>query len=154
MHALAAGRDDLRVLDFVPDAEALIGLADDVVAMGGYSTVCEILASRTRALVVPRAEPRREQVIRARRLSALGLVEMLAPGELGPAAISEWLAAGGGARPAPAVEVDMRGLARVPGLVDDLVAGRDLAGAPHLGEPPRFLRIPARRPARTGSVSA
>jgi len=39
-------------------------------------------------------------------------------------------------------------------LVDDLVAGRDLAGAPRLGEPPRFLRIPARRPARTGSVSA
>jgi len=154
VHALAAGRDDLRVLDFVPDAEALIGLADDVVAMGGYSTVCEILASRTRALVVPRAEPRHEQVIRARRLSALGLVDMLGPGGLAPAAISDWLAAGGAARPAPAAEVDMCGLARVPGLLDDLVAGADDGRAPRLADPPRFLRIPARRPARTGSVSA
>jgi len=122
--------------------------------MGGYSTVCEILASRTRALVVPRAEPRHEQVIRARRLSALGLVDMLGPGELAPAAISDWLAAGGAAGATPAAEVDMRGLARLPGLLDDLVAGRDDTGAPGLGEPPRFLRIPARRPARTGSVSA
>jgi len=154
VHALAAGRDDLRVLDFVPDAEALIGLADDVVAMGGYSTVCEILASRTRALVVPRAKPRHEQVIRARRLSALGLVDMLGPGELAPAAISDWLAAGGAARPTPAADVDTRGLARLPGLLDDLVAGADDTGAPGRGEPPRFRRIPARRPARTGSVPA
>jgi predicted glycosyltransferase len=154
VHALAAGRDDLRVLDFVPDAEALIGLADDVVAMGGYSTVCEILASRTRALLVPRAEPRHEQVIRARRMSALGLVDMLGPGELRPAAISAWLAAGGAGRPArAAAELDMGGLARMPGLLDDLVAATGDGGARRLGDPPRFLRIPARA-ARTGSVSA
>jgi predicted glycosyltransferase len=154
VHALAAGRSDLRVIDFVPDAESLIGLADDVVAMGGYSTVCEILASRSRALLVPRAEPRHEQVIRARRLSALGLTDMLDRGDLTPSAISAWLAAGGTPHPALDLEVDTHGLARVPRLLDDLVSGAGDATIPRLVEPPRFLRVPARRSARTGSVSA
>lgn len=154
VHGLAAGRDGLRVLDFVPDAEALIGLADDVVAMGGYSTVCEILASHSRALVVPRAEPRREQLIRARRLSALGLVDMLGPGELDAAAISGWLAAAGGApRPEPRTVLDMRGLARVPRLLDDLVA-RGGRRASRESSERRFTRRPARRTAHPGSVSA
>ena len=80
---------------------------------------------------------------------------MLGPGELAPAAISDWLAAGGAGAPrARAAEVDMRGLARLPGLLDDLVAGERR----HRRAPPRrpaaLPADPARRPARTGSVSA
>ena len=154
LHALAAGRDDLRVLDFVPDAEALIALADDVVAMGGYNTVCEILASAHARARRPARAPRHEQVIRARRLGALGARRHARAGRARAGRDSAWLAAGGAGRPAPAAEVDMRGLARLPGLLDELVAGDGDTGAPRLADPPRFLRIPARRPARTGSVSA
>jgi predicted glycosyltransferase len=45
--------------------------------MGGYNTFCEILSFDKPALIVPRTTPRLEQLIRARRAAALGLVSML-----------------------------------------------------------------------------
>jgi predicted glycosyltransferase len=47
------------------------------VAMGGYNTFCEVLSLDKRALIVPRTEPRLEQLIRASRAAELGLVSML-----------------------------------------------------------------------------
>jgi predicted glycosyltransferase len=88
--------------------------------MGGYSTVCEILASRTRALVVPRAEPG-EQGIRARRLAARGALDVLEPDALTPAALSAWLAARDAGRRMPAAPVDTDGLRRLPALLDELL---------------------------------
>ncbi|MCT7057374.1 hypothetical protein M1752_27035, partial [Salmonella enterica subsp. enterica serovar Sandiego] len=52
-----------------------------VVAMGGYNTYCEILSFDKPALIVPRIQPREEQLIRAQRASELGLVDMLLPEE-------------------------------------------------------------------------
>ena len=40
--------------------------------MGGYNTACEILATDTPALVVPRETPTPEQLIRARALRDAG----------------------------------------------------------------------------------
>jgi predicted glycosyltransferase len=154
LHALAAGRHDLRVLDFVPDADALIEVADDVVAMGGYNSVCEILASGKRALLVPRCEPSREQLIRARRLGELGAVDVLAPQACSAAALSTWLGAEGGARRAPGEPIDLGGLRRVPALLDELIAsGRHR----RRGRPDRRRRFPrAAEPtaASAGSASA
>ena len=120
---IARDRDDLRVLGFVPDAELLVPLADDVVAMGGYNTTCEIVASGTRALIVPRAEPRREQLIRAQAIAARGAVDLLHPDRLSAQALSEWLAAGDAARErrAPA-RIDLDGLERLPALLDEVLA--------------------------------
>lgn len=125
---IAAQRDDLRVLGFVRAADALIGLADQVVAMGGYNTSCEILACRKRALIVPRVRPRREQLIRAQRLAELGAVDLLAPHLLTPAALSAWLAAGPRAPDELAVPIDLQGLRRLPGLMDDLLDHSASAG--------------------------
>ena len=50
-----------------------------VVAMGGYNTFCEILSFDKPAIIVPRRQPRLEQLIRAERAQALGLVRMLTP---------------------------------------------------------------------------
>jgi predicted glycosyltransferase len=149
LHALAAGRDDLRVLDFVPDGESLIALAALVVAMGGYNNACEILASRTRALIVPRSEPRREQLIRARRLAELGAVELLAPADLSAPAISAWLAADGPEHRVARAAVDMGGLRRAPALLEDLLTSDGRNGAP----PPDRRRF-WHTPAGTGSVPA
>jgi predicted glycosyltransferase len=49
--------------------------------MGGYNTFCEILSFDKPALIVPRIRPREDQLIRARRASELGLVDMLLPEE-------------------------------------------------------------------------
>jgi predicted glycosyltransferase len=55
--------------------------------MCGYNTFCEILSFDKPAVVVPRIRPREEQLIRARRASELGLIEMLLPDEAADPAI-------------------------------------------------------------------
>ena len=62
---------------FQSNLEALYDRAVGVVAMGGYNTFCEILSFNKPALLVPRTEPRQEQVIRAERAAKLGLVRVL-----------------------------------------------------------------------------
>lgn len=57
--------------------------AGAVVQMGGYNTTFEALAAGARPIVVPRRHPRREQVIRASRLSALGLADVVDAGTSG-----------------------------------------------------------------------
>ncbi len=71
----------IRVIEFDNRMEDLIAGASGVVAMGGYNTYCEILSFDKPALIVPRMRPREEQLIRARRASELGLIDMLLPGE-------------------------------------------------------------------------
>ena len=75
-----AGRlHDVAVLTFDAHIELLIKDAAALVAMGGYNTFCEILSFDKPALLVPRSQPRREQLIRARRAQELGLTSMLDP---------------------------------------------------------------------------
>ena len=71
----------LEIIEFDNRMEELIAGAKGVVAMGGYNTYCEILSFDKPALIVPRVKPREEQLIRARRASELGLIDMLLPDE-------------------------------------------------------------------------
>lgn len=87
----AGGGDRLVVLPFVPEPAPLVAAASRVIAMGGYNTVCEILSYRKRALIVPRVRPRQEQLIRAKRMSALGLLDMLRPEDVSAETITQWL---------------------------------------------------------------
>ncbi|HEX5454895.1 MAG TPA: glycosyltransferase [Stellaceae bacterium] len=75
--ARAATLPKLRAITFDTRLESLMARAGAVVAMGGYNTFCEILSFDKPALIVPRTTPRLEQLIRARRAAALGLVSML-----------------------------------------------------------------------------
>lgn len=107
----------VRVVEFRPDMENLIRGAGAVVAMGGYNTTTELLASRKRALIVPRVEPRVEQLIRAERLAGLGLIDMIHPHELTPELmrrkVEELLKSGNRAR----MRVDLSGAERAVQLV-------------------------------------
>ncbi|AJC81683.1 glycosyltransferase family protein (plasmid) [Rhizobium sophoriradicis] len=69
----------IEVIEFDNHMEELIDGATGVVAMGGYNTYCEILSFDKPALIVPRVKPRQEQLLRAKRASELGLVDMLLP---------------------------------------------------------------------------
>jgi len=122
LEALAAGRDDLRVIDLLPDADTLIWMADQVIAMGGYHTTCEALAAGKRALIVPSADRRPDQLIRAERLADLGAVDMMLHADLTPAALGAWLAAGPRAPEALSGVIDTAGLRRLPVLLDELAA--------------------------------
>jgi predicted glycosyltransferase len=120
LERLAARRHDLSVLSFVTDADALIRVADQVIAMGGYNTVCEALASGKRALIVPRTKPRLEQFIRASRLARLGAVDLLA-GHATPAALTAWIALGP-REPSPLGEpIDLAGLRRLPHMLNEVM---------------------------------
>lgn len=81
----------LDIINFTADPDALLRGAKRVVAMGGYNTVMELLSARVPALIVPRVIPRSEQLMRAQRLSQLGLIEYLHPADLTPERLAQWL---------------------------------------------------------------
>ncbi len=74
----AARLSKVHAITFEARFERLVERAIGVVAMGGYNTFCEILSFGKPALIVPRTRPRREQLLRARRAEALGMVRVLA----------------------------------------------------------------------------
>jgi len=74
--------------DIMSDLEA----CDLVISMGGYNTICEILTLDKPAIVVPRARPVREQLIRAERMSRLGLFDMIHPDDLDPDKLQHMIA--------------------------------------------------------------
>ncbi len=81
---LASGLPRVHLLDFTDELIGLMQAADLTVCMGGYNTLCEVLSVGARALVVPRVEPRREQLLRAQAFAVLGLVDILLPDALTP----------------------------------------------------------------------
>ncbi len=104
---------DVTFLDFEPDLTRLYAEADIVVAMAGYNTVCELLSFGRRAILVPRAEPVQEQLIRARLLAAQGLFDIVEPQQLTPdILISKVLAALKPVAVAP-VPFELDGLPRI-----------------------------------------
>lgn len=117
--ACAAAREDLCVLPFVPEPGPLIDRAGPIVSMGGYNMLCELLHAGRRPLVVPRVRPRHEQLIRGQRLAAAGVLDLLPPGQLCHERLSAWLAAPMPMDRHPRDVIDLEGLSRLPGLLDD-----------------------------------
>jgi predicted glycosyltransferase len=113
LRALARGRTDVQFVDFDADMTRRYEAADVVVSMAGYNTICELLTAGVRSVLVPRAEPVQEQLIRARRLAARGCFRVVEPSALSPGAlvgaVHEALAA---AAPTGRA-VDMEGLTRI-----------------------------------------
>ncbi|MBZ2196801.1 glycosyltransferase family protein [Occultella gossypii] len=120
VHRAAAGRDDLQVHEFVTDTLDLIRGARAVVTMGGYNTVCEVLAAARPALVVPRERPRLEQAIRADRLAEAGYLDTMRPNRADPRRLGAWLAEAVGRGPRPH-RIDLDGLSSVPALARRLL---------------------------------
>jgi predicted glycosyltransferase len=75
---------DVTFVDFDADLSARYASADLVVSMAGYNTVCELLSCAARAVLVPRARPVGEQLLRARLLAARGLFDVVEPEDLQP----------------------------------------------------------------------
>lgn len=78
-----------RLSEFSNDIMSEMAAADLIVSMGGYNTVCEILTLQKRAIVIPRSMPVHEQLIRAERMSKLGLFDMIHPDHLNPKRLME-----------------------------------------------------------------
>ncbi len=138
VRAVAATRDDFHLIDFTEDGASLVERAARVVSMAGYNSVCEILAYRKPALLVPREAPRREQTIRATRFAEIGLVDVLVPRDLSPDALTRWMATVSATpRSTP---LHLTALEHVPRLVSNL-----LSLDPHQAVPPLTTRTRASR---------
>jgi len=74
----------LMITEFIEDLPSVMAAADLVISMGGYNSLCELLAYGRRGIVLPRTTPRREQFIRASFLAERGFVTLMNPGECTP----------------------------------------------------------------------
>ncbi|MEL4897167.1 glycosyltransferase family protein [Crocosphaera sp. Alani8] len=124
LHHEAQNRPNLQILDYVSEPTLWLEKADFVVSMGGYNTTCEILSFEKWALIIPRIQPREEQLIRAQRLQALGLVDMLHPDYVTPEALSQWLCKEV-AQPNVHEKIDFQGLKRIPQYLGELLTVAD-----------------------------
>ena len=79
LHAAAASCEDVELVDFTTNLVPSLRAASLVIAMAGYNTSAEIIAWKKPAILVPRAAPRAEQLMRARLLASLGLVDIVEP---------------------------------------------------------------------------
>jgi UDP-glucose 4-epimerase len=72
------------VVAMVEDLPSHLAAADAVVCMGGYNTICEVLAVGAAAVAVPRVRPRQEQLMRCEAFATRGLISTLHPDHLTP----------------------------------------------------------------------
>jgi len=104
---------DVTFVEFEPDLTARYAEADVVVSMAGYNTVCELLSFGLRAVLVPRCNPVREQLLRARLLAARGLFEFVEPADLGPAMLMDKVLGVLKSPPPGPPAIDLDGLPRI-----------------------------------------
>jgi predicted glycosyltransferase len=162
LRRLASPGQALTVMEFTPDLLSYLRAADLIVSMGGYNSICEILSLNQRAIIVPRVKPRTEQLIRAERFAAHGLLRMLHPDQLTPTRLlAEIVAALDDRRPVPpeAVGIDMNGLLNASRVMARLLAGKKVSGRTAFStferQSPNHMRSPVhRRPALSPSLCA
>jgi ATP-binding cassette subfamily B protein len=87
--AALAEADAVDVHRFIPELRNTIAAADCVVSMAGYNTVCDIMSYRRRSVLVPRAQPSKEQSLRAQRLREWGVADVIQAEELRPEALAD-----------------------------------------------------------------
>jgi predicted glycosyltransferase len=91
------------------------------VSQGGYNTILDILAARARAVIVPFASEREtEQQLRATRLAALGVIELVPEAELSPLRLARAIENAVEAAP-QRIAIDTNGARRAAGLIADMI---------------------------------
>jgi predicted glycosyltransferase len=132
--AEAARMPGITLVEFVDDLPEAIAESAAVVSMAGYNSVCEILSAGRPAVLVPRVQPRLEQLVRARALERRGLVRVLPPDRLTPDTLAGEIQTLLEPATVPGRPVDLGGLARTG---DELIGllGRDRPAAALAGGP-------------------
>lgn len=79
-----------RLIEDAPGCVELFARSSASIQMAGYNSTFEALAAGLRPILVPRWQPRREQLIRAELLAERGLADVVAPGD-GPEVVARLL---------------------------------------------------------------
>lgn len=147
LHRAVAHTQHVSIVEFTDDLLSYMAAADLLVSMGGYNTVCEILSVGKPAVVVPRARPVQEQVMRAGRMAELGLFQMLHPDELTPQRLTQSILRGleqHHTPPEALTPVDLGALPRITATVAALLAN-DTAATGHEQAAEGVPAVPQRR---------
>ena len=111
---------------FTPDLTAILRRADLSLSMAGYNTCLNLIVSGTRAIVYPfTGNNNQEQRIRAEKLRARGLVEIISEDELRPDRLAD-LMRQSLSRPRPdnnSLRLNLNGVAGTAAALKRLVAG-------------------------------
>jgi predicted glycosyltransferase len=118
-----SGNRRISMSRFLPRLPEFIQASDLVISMGGYNTVSEILSLGKPAIIVPRIFPRREQLIRAERLSGPGRFAVIHPDGLSPQSLAVAMDAQLGRRRDDPSGIDMQGLRRSGEFFREMLAG-------------------------------
>ncbi|HET7477338.1 MAG TPA: glycosyltransferase [Dermatophilaceae bacterium] len=111
----------LSAIRSVPDLRAAIARSAVSVSQAGYNTTMDLLRTRTPAVLVPYGDgDEDEQLRRAQRLAALGVAELLPPGELDGSRLADVVVAAAGRPPQPTA-FDLSGASTTASLVAGLV---------------------------------
>jgi predicted glycosyltransferase len=124
--ALAAGLPEGVVLErYRPDFPQMLGRCRVSVSQAGYNTVLDILAARAAAVVVPFASGREtEQSLRAERLAARGVLQLVPENQLSPERLASAIDRAISARPAT-IAIDTGGAGRSARLIADMIRSSD-----------------------------
>ncbi|HET8894870.1 MAG TPA: ABC transporter transmembrane domain-containing protein [Gaiellaceae bacterium] len=117
-----AERGNATVCRIVPDLRAHVALADCVVSMPGYNTVCDILTHRRPAVLVPRPGPSREQELRAERLGEWGVARFVRASELHKGRLAAAIRHALEGPTPPAAPVSLEGSVRALDVFDRVLA--------------------------------
>ena len=130
--------ENVAVERYRSDFPAMLRHCRVSVSQAGYNTVLDILAAGARAVLVPFAEMREtEQSLRAERLAARGVAEMLAPAALTPDRLAQAVARAA-QRPPAALAIDAGGAHRTGRLILGMLRerARDGLGRHKFNMPP------------------
>jgi predicted glycosyltransferase len=89
LYQMATTYPQVQMYEFTDDLMSYVGVADVVVSMAGYNTVCEILSASKPAVVIPRIKPSQEQFVRSQRMYEFGCFQTIHPHDLTPSVLMQ-----------------------------------------------------------------
>lgn len=122
--AKSSKRGRFQIVEFLPSLLPLMQKADLAISLGGYNTLCEILACGIPALVIPRVTPRREQLVRAAAFHRLGLLDYMHPEAASRESISDWIQRNNHVRKNAGSALNFAGFATIGRQVESLLASQ------------------------------
>ncbi len=111
--------DRTRISRFCAYVPRLLQESDAVVSMAGYNSCVEIMQSRVPAILTPRLQYRKEQLIRARRLEEMGLVSCVT--DTDPEQLRDAIEQALQRQDAKKAYPSLSGLDRLCDIIDDLM---------------------------------
>ncbi|MCG7392491.1 glycosyl transferase family 28 [Microvirga sp. ACRRW] len=108
-----------------PDFRALLAQAELSISQAGYNTAVDLLRSGVKAVLVPfEAGHETEQRLRAERLKALGLAEIVPEAELSPQMLTEAVRQSLSREPSPPPHVELDGARQSVAIAESLALSR------------------------------